>query len=60
MRELQAAEEYQFDEDELNELEELEAGNMFDEPVDEEPEAPTVNEDSDPLAFAANYVEHNE
>lgn len=34
MRELQASEEYQFDDDELEELEELEEGNMFEEPID--------------------------
>jgi len=61
MRELQAAEEYQYDEAELDELESLEEGNMFDEPVDEN-EADittptTVNQDEDPLAFAARYVE---
>jgi len=50
MRELQANEEYQYDEDELDELESLEEGNMFDEPVDE----------NDPIAYAANYVEQNE
>lgn len=49
MRELQAGEEYQFNDDEIAELEELEAGNMFDEPVDD-----------DPIAYAANYVETNE
>lgn len=47
MRELQAAEEYQFDEAELDELEKLEEGNMFDEPVD-------------PMEFAAQYVENEE
>lgn len=50
MRELQASEEYQFDEAELDELEELEEGNMFDEPVDE----------TDPLEYAANYVSKEE
>jgi phage-related protein (TIGR01555 family) len=34
MRELQASEEYQFDEKLIDELEALEDGNMFDEPVD--------------------------
>jgi len=58
MRELQASEEYQYDEDELDKLETLEEGNMFDEPVEPEPEAPaTPVDDSDPLAFAARYVE---
>ena len=36
MRELQAGEEYQFDDKELEELEGLEEGNMFDEPIDAE------------------------
>jgi phage-related protein (TIGR01555 family) len=36
MRELQAAEEYQYDEDAIDELEEMEDGNMFDVPVDGE------------------------
>jgi phage-related protein (TIGR01555 family) len=57
MRELQASEEYQYDEDELDELESLEEGNMFDEPVEQEPVTPTDNQDEDPLAFAARYVE---
>lgn len=35
MRELQASEEYQFVEEDIDELEKLEEGNMFDEPVDE-------------------------
>ena len=50
MRELQANEEYQFDEAELDELEGLEEGNMFDEPIDE----------TDPLEYAANYVSAEE
>lgn len=51
MRELQASEEYQFDEDELDELEEMEEGNMFDEPVDEA---------DDPMRYAEEYVAKNE
>ena len=51
MRELQANEEYQYDDDELEELEELEEGNMFDEPVDEA---------DDPMRYAEEYVEKNE
>lgn len=35
MRELQATEEYQFDEKQIDELEKLEEGNIFDEPVTE-------------------------
>tara|TARA_R110002049_G_scaffold101556_10_gene246491 strand:+ start:979 stop:2757 length:1779 start_codon:yes stop_codon:yes gene_type:complete len=44
MRELQASEEYQFDDKELEELEELEEGNMFDEPVDAEEDPTNVND----------------
>jgi phage-related protein (TIGR01555 family) len=43
MRELQASEEYQFDDKELEELEEFEEGNMFDEPIDVE---------NDPIGYA--------
>jgi phage-related protein (TIGR01555 family) len=49
MRELQASEEYQFDDEAIDELEELEEGNMFEEPVDT----------TDPIAYAANYTESN-
>ena len=44
MRELQANEEYQFDEAELDELEGLEEGNMF---------------EDDPLAYAEQYAKEN-
>ena len=43
MRELQASEEYQFDDDEIEELEGMEEGNMFDEPIDPE---------DDPMGYA--------
>lgn len=46
MRELQASEEYQFVEEDIDELEKLEEGNMFDEPVDE----------TDPIAIADSEV----
>ena len=46
MRELQASEEYQFVEEDIDELENLEDGNMFDEPVDE----------TDPIAIADGDV----
>jgi uncharacterized protein len=49
MRELQASDEYQYDEAELDELESLEEGNMFDEPVEE----------VDPIKFAQTYVDQN-
>jgi len=49
MRELQAGEEYQFVEEDIDELEKLEEGNMFDEPVDE----------TDPIAYAEKYVNEN-
>ncbi len=61
MRELQANEEYQYDADELDELEQLEEGNMFDEPIDmtqetsTEPEAVTPDEVTDGLGFAESY-----
>lgn len=42
-RELQATEEYQFDEEKIDELEALEDGNMFDEPV-LDPEQPGIDE----------------
>lgn len=57
MRELQASEEYQFDDDELDELEGMEEGNMFEEPVDpdaSEPE-PTPSATGDEN-FANDYV----
>jgi phage-related protein (TIGR01555 family) len=45
MRELQAGDEYQYDEDAIDELEELEDGNMFDEPVNPaDAEEKTINE----------------
>jgi phage-related protein (TIGR01555 family) len=44
MRELQANEEYQYDDDEIGELEGLEEGSMFDEPI---------NEEEDPMSYAA-------
>lgn len=46
MRELQASEEYQFVEEDIDELEKLEEGNMFDEPVDE----------TDPISIADSEV----
>ena len=49
MRELQADEEYQYDEAALDELEEMEDGNIFDEPVDVS-EDPSVANDSKPDA----------
>lgn len=49
MRELQASEEYQFVEEDIDELEKLEEGNMFDEPVDE----------TDPIAYAEKFVNEN-
>tara|TARA_R100001480_G_scaffold7584_4_gene15531 strand:- start:251 stop:595 length:345 start_codon:yes stop_codon:yes gene_type:complete len=52
MRELQANEEYQYNDEELDELEELEEGNMFDEPVDDV--------ENDPLRYAEEYFEKNE
>ena len=51
MRELQANEEYQYDDDELEELEELEEGNMFE-------EMPSAEDD--PMRYAEEYVEKNE
>ena len=47
MRELQANEEYQYDDDELEELEELEEGNMFE-------EMPSAEDD--PMRYAEEYV----
>lgn len=61
MRELQASEEYQYNEDELDELEKLEEGNMFDEPIDltedpaNAPEAVTPDDVTDGLGFAESY-----
>lgn len=52
MRELQANEEYQYNDEELDELEELEEGNMFDEPVDDV--------ENDPLRYAEEYVSRGE
>ena len=49
MRELQANEEYQYDDDELEELEELEEGNMFE-------EMPSAEDD--PMRYAEEYVNH--
>lgn len=46
MRELQASEEYQFIEEDIDELEKLEEGNMFDEPIDE----------TDPITIADSGV----
>lgn len=58
MRELQASEEYQFDEDKLDELEELEDGNLFEElpnPGEELDIPPTTPAANDPAAFADAY-----
>lgn len=52
MRELQASEEYQYDDEELEELEELEEGNMFE-------ELPGIDE-NDPIAYAEEYTKRNE
>ena len=51
MRELQANEEYQYDDDELEELEELEEGNMFE-------EMPSAEDD--PMRYAEEQVKKNE
>lgn len=55
MRELQAGEEYQFNEEELDELEEMEDGNLF----EELPEPGIIPEEkeaaNDPAAFADAY-----
>ncbi len=59
MRELQANEEYQYDADELAELERLEEGNLFEEPVDltQDPSTEPVEPDdvTDGLGFAESY-----
>lgn len=48
MRELQADESYQYDDDELERLEEMEASNLYDE----------TDEEDDPIEYANRYVEN--